>query len=135
MICLIYFSMAPCIDYIKFPLPHLNINNVMLINFHISLITKRFLRSFDRHSDKTATLSELLPNINKFHNKILNFFKKFHECGYLIVQVIVMHVLNPINIFQKCPPVNSYRSSSSTDFRTESTFLYYLHPGWSLKVY
>ena len=32
----------------------------MLINFHISLITKRFLRSFDRHSDKTVTLSELL---------------------------------------------------------------------------
>ena len=29
----------------------------MLINFHISLITKRFLRSFDRHSDKTVTLS------------------------------------------------------------------------------
>ena len=31
---------------------------------------------------------------------------------------------------KKCPPVNSYRSSSSTDSRTESTFLYSLHPDW-----
>ena len=26
----------------------------MIINLHISLITKRFFRSFDRHSDKTV---------------------------------------------------------------------------------
>ena len=39
----------------------------------------------------------------------------------------MIHVLNPINFFMKCPPVNSYRSSSSTDRRTESTFLYSLH--------
>ena len=31
---------------------------------------------------KTITLSELLPNINKFHNKILDFFRKFHEGGF-----------------------------------------------------
>ena len=74
-ICFIYFSMAPFIK-IKFPLWNLNINNLMLINFHISLITKRFLRSFDRYSDKTVTLSELLPNINKFRNKMLNCFQK-----------------------------------------------------------
>ena len=49
---------------------------LMLINFHISLITKRFLLSFDRHSDKTVTLSELLNNINKFRNQILKFFQK-----------------------------------------------------------
>ena len=75
-VCWIYFSMAPLIDCIKFPLWNLNINDLMLINFHITLITKRFLRSFDRHSDKTVTVSELLPNINKFCNKILNFFQK-----------------------------------------------------------
>ena len=75
-ICLIYFSMAPFIDYIKFPLWNLNINNLLPINFHISLITKWFLRSFDRHSDKTVTLSELLTNINKFRNKILIFFSE-----------------------------------------------------------
>ena len=56
-ICLIYFSMAPFIDYIKFTLWNLNIINLMLINFYISLITKRFFRSFDRHSDKTETLT------------------------------------------------------------------------------
>ena len=81
-ICSIYFSMAAFTDNIKFPLLNLNINNLMLINFHISLITKRFFRSFDRHSDKTATLSESLPNINKFRNKILDFFRKFHEGGF-----------------------------------------------------
>ena len=75
-ICLIY--MAPFIDYIKFPLWNLNINNVMVLNFNFSLITKRFLRSFVRHSEKTVTLSELLLNINKFLNKISDFFRKFH---------------------------------------------------------
>ena len=75
-ICLIYFIMTPFIDNIKFPLWNLNINNLMLINFHISLITKRFIRSVDRHSDKTVTLCELLPNINKFRIKMLNFFQK-----------------------------------------------------------
>ena len=78
----IYFSMAAFIDNIKFPLSNLNINNLIIINFHISLITKRFFRYFDRHSDKTVTLSELLPNINKFRNKILDIFRKFHECDF-----------------------------------------------------
>ena len=35
--------------------------------------------------------------------------------------------MNPINFFKKCPPVNSSHSSSSTDRRTESTFLYILY--------
>ena len=74
--------MAAFIDYMKFPLVNQNINNLMHINFHISFITKRFFRSFDRHSDKTVTFSELLPNINKFRNKILDFFTKFHEGGF-----------------------------------------------------
>ena len=81
-ICSIYFSMAAFIDNIKFSLSNLNINNLMLINFHISLVTKRFFRSFDRYNDKTVTLSKLLPNINKFRNKILDFFRKFHEGGF-----------------------------------------------------
>ena len=78
-ICSIYFSMAAFIDNMKFPLSNQHISNLMLINFHISLKTKLFFRSFDRHSDKTVTFNELLPNINKFRNKILDFFKKFHE--------------------------------------------------------
>ena len=41
-ICSIYFSMAAFIDNMKIPLSNQNINNLMLINFHISLITKRF---------------------------------------------------------------------------------------------
>ena len=81
-ICSIYFSMAAFIDDMKFPLSNLNINDLMLINFHISLITKRLSRSFHRHSDKTVTLSELLPNINKLRNKILDFFRTFHEGGF-----------------------------------------------------
>ena len=81
MICLIYFSMAAFIDNIEFLLSNLNTNNLMLIRFRISLKSKRLFRSFDRQSDKTVTLSELLPNINKFRNKILNFFRKFHKCG------------------------------------------------------
>ena len=75
-ICLIYFSMSPFINYIKFPLWNLNINNLMLVNFHISLLTKQFLRSFYRHRDKTVTLSKLLPNIDKFRNEILILFQK-----------------------------------------------------------
>ena len=34
----------------------------------------------------------------------------------------------PLKKIKNCPPVNSYCSSSSTDRRTESTFLYSLHP-------
>ena len=79
-ICSIYFSISAFIDNIKVPLSNLNINNLMVINFHMSLITKRFFPSFDRYSDKTVALSELLPNINKFRNKILDIFRKFHEC-------------------------------------------------------
>ena len=100
----IYFSMAAFIDDIKFPLWNLNINNWMLIIFHISLKTNRLFRSFDRHSDKTATLSKLLPNINKFRNKILYFFRKFHEHGFWIVRVIVMHVLNSV-FFKEKPSI------------------------------
>ena len=81
-ICSIYFSVAAFIDNIKFSLSNLNINNLMLTDFHISLATKRFFRSFDRHSDKTVTLRELLPNINKLRNKIFDFFRKFHEGGF-----------------------------------------------------
>ena len=77
MICLIYFSMAAFINYIKFPLWNLNINNLMCINFYISLIKKWFFRSFGRLSDKTVTQSKLLRNINKFRNKILFFSESF----------------------------------------------------------
>ena len=81
-ICSIYFSMAPSIDKMKFQLSNQNINNLMLINFQISLITEIFFSSFDCHSDTTVTFSELLPNINKFRNKILDIFIKFHEGGF-----------------------------------------------------
>ena len=95
-ICSIYFSMAAFIDNMKFHLSNLNINNLMLINFYISLKPKRLFCSFNCYSDKIVTLCKLLPNINKFCNKILDFFRKFHECGCWIVRVIVMHVLNPV---------------------------------------
>ena len=74
--------MVAFIDNIKFPMSNQINNNLMIINFHILLITKRFFRSFDRHSDNTVTLSELLPKINKFRNKILIFFRKFSEFGF-----------------------------------------------------
>ena len=50
--CSIYFSMTAFIDTMKFLLSNQNINNLMFINFHISLITNRFFRSFDRHSNR-----------------------------------------------------------------------------------
>ena len=96
-ICLIYFSMAPFIDNIKFPLWNLNINNLMLINFHISLITTRFFRSFHRHSDKTVTLIELLQDINNFSKTIVDVIKKSHEFSFKIVRVITIVVTNPVN--------------------------------------
>ena len=69
-ICLIHFSMAQFNANIKFRWINVHINDLMLINLHISLITKRFFRPFDRHSDKTVTHSELLLNINNFSNKL-----------------------------------------------------------------
>ena len=96
MICLVYFSMAQFNDNIKFRWRNLNVNDLMLINLHISLITKRFSGSFHRHSDKTVTLSELLLNINNFNNKIVDVIRKSHEFSFKIVQVITIVVSNPV---------------------------------------
>ena len=84
-------------DNIEFPLWNLNINNLMLINFHISLITKHCFCSFDSHSDKTATLRELLLNITNFSNKIVEVIRKSHEFSFNIVLVITIVVSNPVN--------------------------------------
>ena len=104
-ICLIYFSMTPCIDNIKFPMWNLNINNLMLINFHISIFSiflslfsrNDFFRYFDRHSDKTVTLSELLQDINNFSKTIVLVIRKSHEFSFKIVRVITIVVSNPVN--------------------------------------
>ena len=117
MICLIYFSMVQFND-MKFWWRNLNINDLMLINLHISLITKRFFRSFDRHSDKTVTLSELLQDINNFSNKIVDVIRKSNEFSFKIVRVITIVVWIPLIFF--------------TIFRhlaVELTFLYSLHHG------
>ena len=96
-----YISMAPFIDNIKFPLWYLNIYNLMLINFHISLITKRFFRSFDRHSDKTVTLSELLQDINNFSKTIIvDVIRKSREFSFKIVRIITIVFSNPINFLE-----------------------------------
>ena len=117
MICLIFFSMAPFIDNIKFPLWNLNINNLMVINFHTSLITKWFFRSFDRHSDKTVTLSELLKDINNFSKTIVDVIRKFHEFSFKIVRVITIVVSNPVNFLvnvrQWCQSIASWYSMTS----------------------
>ena len=76
----------------KFRWQNLNINDLMRINLHISLITKRFFRSFDRHSDKTVTLSELLLNINNFSKTIVDVIRKSHEFSFKIVRVITIVV-------------------------------------------
>ena len=96
--------MAPFIDYIKFPLWNLNIKNLMLINFHISLITKRFLRSFDRHSDNTVTQSKLLRNVNKFRNKILIFFQKVSRMWLINCSSYCDTCLESHSFFQVMPP-------------------------------
>ena len=86
-------------DNIKFRWRNLNINDLLLINLHISLITKRFLRPFDRHSDKTVPLSELLPNINNFRNKIVDVMRKSHECSFKIVRFITISFLISLIFF------------------------------------
>ena len=102
-ICSIYFSQAAFIDNIKFPLWNMNINNLMLIYFHISLITKQFFRSFDRHSDTTVTLSELLPNIDKFRNKILDFFQKVSRRWLLYCSIYCDARLESCYFFKENP--------------------------------
>ena len=74
----------------KFRRRNLNINDLILINLHISLITKRFFPSFDRHSDKTVSLSELLLDINNFSNKIVDIIRKSHEFSFEVVRVITI---------------------------------------------
>ena len=92
MICLIYFSISQFNDNIKFRWRNLNINDLMLINLHISLISKLIFRSFDRHSDKTVTLSELLLDISNFSKTIVHVIRRSHEFSFKIVQVITIVV-------------------------------------------
>ena len=61
----------------------------MFINFPISLIKKRFFRSFDRQSNKTVTLSELLQDINNFSKKIADVIRNSHEFSFKIARVIM----------------------------------------------
>ena len=58
---------------------------------------KRFLRSFDSHSDKTVTLGELLWNVNNFSNKIVDVIRKSHEFIFKIVGVITVVISNRVN--------------------------------------
>ena len=58
---------------------------------------KRFLRSFDRHSDKTVTHSELLQDINNFSKTIVYVIRKSHAFSFKIVPVITIVVSNPFN--------------------------------------
>ena len=68
-ICLIYFTMVPLKMTINFGYETwILYNDLMLVSFHISL-KKWFFPSFDRHSDNTVALNELLPKINKFRKK------------------------------------------------------------------
>ena len=101
MIRLIHFSISQFNENIKFWWRNLNINDLMFINLHISLNTKRFFWSFDRHSDKTVTLSELLLDINNFSNKIVDVIRKSHKFSFKIVRVITIVVSNPVNFLVK----------------------------------
>ena len=96
-ICLIYFSTAQFNDNIKFRRRNFNINDLMLIILHISLITKQFFRYIDCHSDQTITLRELLLNINNFSYKIVYVIRKSHEFSFKIVRVITIVVSNFLN--------------------------------------
>ena len=135
MIYLIYFSMAQFNDNVKFRLRNLNINDLMLINSYISLIAKLLFRSFDRHSDKTVTLSELLLDINNFSKTIVHVIRKSHEFSFKIVLVITMIVSYPVNFLVNARPMTSEHCQRILDDVTifhhlavESIFLYSLHP-------
>ena len=128
--------MAQFNDNIKFRWRNLNINDLMLINLHISLITKRFFRSFDRHSDKTVTLSELLLDMKSFSNKIMDVIRKSHEFSFKCVGVITIVVSNPVNFLVNASyDVRALKADTLNDviicrhLAVESTFLYSIHPG------
>ena len=134
-ICSIYFSMVAFIESMKFPLWNLNINDFMLINLHISLITKRFFRSVDRHSDKTVTHSELLPNINNISKTLVHVIRKSHEFSFKIVRVITLVVSNRVYFLVNARPMTPEHCQRIPDdvtiFRhltVEFTFLYSSHP-------
>ena len=92
---------------------------ILLINLHISLITKRFFWSFDRHSNKTVTHSELLQDINNFSKTIVDDIRKSHEFSIKIVRVITIVVSNPVNFL-----VNArlWRQSIASGFSMPSRF-------------
>ena len=54
-------------------------------------------RSFDLHSDKIVTNSELLLDINNFSKTIVHVIRKSHEFSFKIVRVITIVVSNSVN--------------------------------------
>ena len=114
-----YSLITPFNDSMKFRLRNVNINDFLLINLPILLITIRFFRYFDRHSGKTVTLSELLLNIINFSNKIVDVMRKSHEFYFKIVRVITIVVSNPVNSL-----VNDllWRQSISSGYSMTSRF-------------
>ena len=72
----------------------------MLINLHISLITKLFFRYFDRHSDKIVTYSELLLDIINFSKSVRQLFlssESFMRLASKLIRVISIVVSNAVN--------------------------------------
>ena len=95
----------------------------MLINFYISLITKRFFRFFDRHSDKTATLIVLLQDINNFSKTIEDVIRKSKEFSFKIVRVITIIVSNSVNFLVNAPIRQSIDSGYSMTSRCSTILL------------
>ena len=133
---LICFRMTLFNDNIKFLLWNLNINGLMLNNFHISLKTKRFFRYFERHSDKTVTLVELLLNINNVGNKMVDVLQKVSWVQLQNCSSYYHNRLKSPSFSRECPPMTSEHCQRVLDDVTicrhlavESTFLYSVQPG------
>ena len=108
----------------------------MLINFRISLITRRFFRYFDSHSDKTVTLSKLLQDINNFSKTIVGVIRNSHQFSFKIVRLITIVVSNPVNFLVNSLIRRQLILDDVTIFRhlaVESTFLYSLHHDYNSK--
>ena len=88
-------------------------------SFTYLINNETIFRSFDRHSNKTVTHSELLLDINNFIKTIVDVIRKSHEFSFKIVRVIAIVVSYPVNFL-----VNArlWRQSNASGYSMTSRF-------------
>ena len=105
--------------------------NYFCFNYFLSHYRRRgFFRSVGRHRDEIVPLRELLPKMNHFGTKKVDFLKKFEKRSFKLPEIKT--ISNHIYFQMKCPSVTSPDSApffSIVGWQNRIQLQNYLHFG------